>query len=54
MTEQLYALKVTATAEVRDKDGNLISAAPIESVQTVTADQARELGLTIPDTQETS
>jgi hypothetical protein len=41
----MYQLTVTATAEVRDKDGNLVNSSPVESVQTVTAEQARQLGL---------
>lgn len=36
MAEQLYKMSVTATAEVRDKDGNLISSTPVELDRTVT------------------
>lgn len=43
MGDQLYKLTITATGEVRDKDGNLISSQPIESTQTVTAAQARDI-----------
>jgi hypothetical protein len=35
---------VTATGEVRDADGNLISAEPIEATMTVTRAQAIALG----------
>jgi hypothetical protein len=34
---------LTANAEVRDKDGNLVSSTPVELTGTITADQAREL-----------
>jgi glycosyltransferase involved in cell wall biosynthesis len=43
--DRLNALKVTATGEVRDADGNLISSEPIETTVNVTAEQARQLGL---------
>jgi hypothetical protein len=41
----MYELAVTATGEVRDADGNLVSAEPIESTIQVTAEQLREMGL---------
>lgn len=47
MTEQQYKVKVTATGEVRDAAGNLISTSPIEAEMTVSEAQARELGYTI-------
>lgn len=50
MTEQLYQMVVTATAEVRDADGNLISQSPVELTRTVTADE-RAAYLTEKETQ---
>lgn len=43
MAEQLYQLKITATGEVRDKDGNLLNTTPVESVRTVTEAEALEI-----------
>lgn len=43
MTEplgQLYELRITATGEVRDADGNLVETVPVEAVRTVTAEEA--------------
>jgi hypothetical protein len=40
---QLYELRITATGEVRDADGNLISQEPVETTVTVTEEQARQL-----------
>jgi hypothetical protein len=37
---QLYELRITASGEVRDKDGNLKSTEPVEAVTIVTAEQA--------------
>lgn len=45
MTAQQYEIAITATAEVRDADGNLISAEPVASTITVTDAQLREMGL---------
>jgi hypothetical protein len=42
---QMYELAVTATGEVRDAEGNLISSSPVESKIVVTEAQLRELGL---------
>lgn len=42
---QMYELAITATGEVRDAEGNLISSEPVESTVTVTAEQLAELGL---------
>ena len=39
MEGQLYKLSITATGEVRDKDGNLISSSPVEAELTVTEEQ---------------
>lgn len=39
----LYELRITASGEVRDADGNLISSEPVEATVIVTEDQAREL-----------
>jgi hypothetical protein len=41
----MYELAITATGEVRDADGNLVSSEPIESTIQVTAEQLREMGL---------
>lgn len=46
MTEQLYKVVVTATGEVRDADGNLISSEPVEATMTVNAAEAKALGYT--------
>ena len=42
---QLYELAITANGEVRDADGNLVSAEPITATIQVTEDQLREMGL---------
>jgi hypothetical protein len=39
----MYELRITATAEVRDTDGNLVSSDPLEAITLVTAEQAAEL-----------
>lgn len=39
----LYELKVYATGEVRDADGNLLNEVPVESVQLIDAETARSL-----------
>lgn len=41
MTEpkQLYELRIIATGEVRDADGNLVEQVPIEATQVVTEAQ---------------
>ena len=42
--EQKFAMKITATAEVRDADGNLISAEPVEfDLGTLTETEVRAL-----------
>jgi hypothetical protein len=41
----MYEITITAVGEVRDADGNLISAEPVEAKMEVTADQLAELGL---------
>ena len=48
---QLYELAITASGEVRDADGNLISSEPVEARMTVTAEQLAELGLTPGDAE---
>lgn len=40
---QMYAITVTATGEVRDAEGNLISSTPIETTMEVTEDQLTEM-----------
>jgi hypothetical protein len=42
-TEQMFEIKVTAVGEVRDADGNLISAEPIEATQIVSESQLRAM-----------
>jgi hypothetical protein len=37
----LFEVKITAVGEVRDADGNLISAEPVEFVQTMTEQELR-------------
>jgi hypothetical protein len=39
MAEQLFEVTLTATGEVRDADGNLLSSTPVESVVEMTRDQ---------------
>lgn len=46
MTDMEYKVAITATGEVRDAEGNLISSEPIESTITVTEAQLLEMGLT--------
>lgn len=43
MSGLMFEVKITAVGEVRDKDGNLISAEPVEFVQTMSEQQLREL-----------
>lgn len=38
--EPLYAMKVTATGEVRDSEGNLLNTVPVETVRYVTEAEA--------------
>lgn len=46
---QLYELAITATGEVRDAAGELVSSEPLKTKITVTESQLRELGLTPPE-----
>lgn len=56
MPDLKFQMVISATAEVRDKDGNLISATPAEGVAKdaqgqvveVTAEQIREMGYPVP------
>lgn len=41
MSNMSFAVKITAVGEVRDKDGNLLSAEPVEFNQIMTADEYR-------------
>lgn len=41
MTGLTFAVKITAIGEVRDKDGNLVSAEPVEFNQTMTEQELR-------------
>ena len=43
MTSQLFQVRIAATAEVRDADGNLVSTEPVEATMTVTEDEARRI-----------
>jgi hypothetical protein len=38
-----YELRITATGEVRDADGNLLSSEPVEAVAVLAEDEARAL-----------
>ena len=40
---QLYELRIVATGEVRDADGNLVSQEPVEATAVLTEEQAAEL-----------
>jgi hypothetical protein len=40
---QMYEVTIVATGEVRDADGNLVSAEPIEAKAVITEKQARAL-----------
>jgi hypothetical protein len=44
MTEQMFEIKISATGEVRDADGNLVSSEPVEATMTVTESEAKTLG----------
>lgn len=46
-----YAVKVTATGEVRDSDGNLISSTPIESTEHFTEAELVAAGLPVPQNE---
>ena len=41
--QQLYEMKITATAEVRDKDGNLKSSEPVETRLQLSESEVRML-----------
>ena len=43
MGEQLFAITLNATGEVRDADGNLVSSDPITATLTATAEQVAAL-----------
>jgi hypothetical protein len=45
MTEMKFAVRSTATAEVRDKDGNLIETVQGETTVEMTEAELREAGL---------
>lgn len=42
---QMYELAITASGEVRDADGNLVSSEPVSATIQVTAEQLAEMGL---------
>lgn len=39
MEQQKFAIKISATGEVRDAEGNLISSEPVEATLEVTAEE---------------
>ena len=41
--EQRYEMKITATGEVRDADGNLVSQEPIEVTRVVTQSEMERI-----------
>lgn len=43
MVAELYQLKITATGEVRDADGNLVEQKPIEATAVLTEAEAAVL-----------
>lgn len=43
VTDMKFEVKISATAEVRDKDGNLKSSEPVEMTTTMTEAQLRAL-----------
>lgn len=45
MTEMNFEITITATAEVHDKDGNLISSTPVESKKVVSKEELEALGV---------
>lgn len=50
MTDQLkFQVKVHATGEVRDADGNLVSSEPFEAVAELTKAELEQLGLPTPE-----
>ena len=53
MSDQRFAITITAVAEVRDGDGNLISAEPIEAVTEMTEAELVERGIPIPQEEKT-
>ena len=48
MGELRFEVKVEATGEVRDADGNLISKEPVEAIMHLTAAELKQLGLPVP------
>lgn len=44
----MFEIKVEATGEVRDAEGNLVSSEPYVGTKMVTAEQLREMGLPVP------
>jgi len=46
MTEAQFKVKFTATAEVRDAEGNLISSSPVEFNHEMSEQDLRDKGLT--------
>lgn len=43
VTAQMFQLRIAATAEIRDADGNLVGTEPVEATMTVTEDEARRI-----------
>lgn len=49
-----FQVKVVASGEVRDAEGNLISSEPVEATMVLTEDELKELGLPVPDKEHPS
>lgn len=50
--EMLFKVTRTADGEVRDAEGNLLSSAPYEATEIVTATQLAEMGLEAPQKEQ--
>lgn len=46
MTGQMFDVTISATGEVHDADGNLVSTEPVEATMRVTAEELEAMGLT--------
>lgn len=49
MAGQMFDVTITATGEVRDAEGNLVSTEPVEATMRVTAEELAATGLTPTD-----
>jgi len=52
VSESRFGITITATAEVRDAEGNLISAEPVEAYMELTRAELEERGWPIPEETE--